>query len=403
MRRARRDNRRPCARPELVVLSLLLAIGLTSCGGTSLAPLSKSEGGRLEEDEQRIWNHSNEEIAKLDKSGYISTDTALTGYLNGVARKLAAEETLPDRLTINVKVIKNPLLNAFTYPTGTIYIHTGILAKMENEAQLATLIGHEMTHATHRHATENFRSVKNKAAVFSVFSVAAMPFGIYGALASLLGEVGTMAAISGYSQGLESEADNVGFDLMVGAGYDPHEAPKLFQHIKRDLDDENGHEPFFFGSHPGVNSRIDNYAGLVARKYDSRHGVTGEPEFMQRILPLLLDNVDMDLTLGRFVSAERTLDRYSLYDSSSGRAHYYLGEVLCRRPKQTDTAGALSEFATAIALDSTLPGPHKSLGLIHMKRGARVEATSDFEQYLALSPNAEDRKYIEQYLRSLKR
>ena len=63
--------------------------------------------------------------------------------------------------------------------------------------------------------------------------MATLPFGAYGNLANLLGTVGAMAAVTGYSRELETEADNAGLVLMINAGYDPKEAPKLFIHLKR--------------------------------------------------------------------------------------------------------------------------------------------------------------------------
>src|SRR4030067_1130229 len=96
------------------------------------------------------------------------------------------------------------------------------LQEWTTEAQLATLLAHEMTHATHRHAIKQFRDARNKTAFLAVITA-----GTSG-LAAPLGALGTLAAITGYSREQEAEADREGFKLMVKAGYDPGEAPKLF-------------------------------------------------------------------------------------------------------------------------------------------------------------------------------
>jgi peptidoglycan/xylan/chitin deacetylase (PgdA/CDA1 family) len=67
---------------------------------------------------------------------------------------LESKKILEENLSIKVK--------HFAFPNGVIYIHTGILARMDNEAQLATLLAHEMTHATHRHLVKQFRDIKIK-------------------------------------------------------------------------------------------------------------------------------------------------------------------------------------------------------------------------------------------------
>ena len=379
---------------------MFAAFLLASCISTNLTPLQKGKT-QLEEDEQRIWNRSQEEETLLDKSDIIYRDSTLTAYVNSIAQKLNTNLSQSGQLMFRVQVIKDPLLNAFTYPNGVIYIHTGILAKMENEAQLATLLGHEMTHATHRHATQNLRSLKNKTGFLSVFSVATLPFGLYGSLASLLGEIGTMASISGYSQELEREADNVGFELMVQTGYDPHEAPKLFEHIKHDLEDEDEKEPFFFGSHPKVKDRIENYSKMLKKEYGDSSGRIGNDEFTKGILPVILKNTEMDLSLGRFNSAKRSLEHYFHFDSTNGLAHYYLGEVYEQREKERNVDLAEKEYTQAVVNQPGLAGPYKALGLIHMKQGKKEQAREELEKYLTLSPQAKDKNYIEQYIRTL--
>ncbi len=373
---------------------------LASCASTNLTPLQKGNE-RLEEDEQRIWNRSKEEEALIDKSELIYHDSVLTGYVNNVTQKLVSHLPPSETLTFRVQVIKNPMLNAFTYPNGIIYIHTGILAKMENESQLATLLAHEMTHATHRHATQNFRSVKNNAGFFSIFSLATAPFGIYGAIANLLGEIGTLASISGYSQELETEADNTGFDLMISAGYDPREAPKLFEHIAHDLKDEDEKEPFFFGSHPKIESRIKNYNKFLKNRHLDTLTAAMNDTFMTKVLPLILLNTDMDIFSGRFGSAGRSIGHYFQYDSLNGLAHYYMGQVYERREKEKSTDNAEKEYTLAIIDQPGLAEPYKALGLIHMKQGKKEQARTELEKYIVLSPDAKDRNYIEQYILSL--
>jgi predicted Zn-dependent protease len=318
-----------------------------------------------------------------------------------VAQNLIPQDIRGKGLSFQVRIIRNPLLNAFAYPNGAIYVHTGLISKMENEAQLAALLGHEMSHVTHRHAIENYRSVKNTTAVLATIQMASVPFGAYGSLANTLGTLGAMAAVTGYSRELETEADNVGLVLLINAGYDPKEAPKLFEHLKRDVEQQEKKEPFFFGTHPRLQERINNYTRLIKTKYPDATGMKNTERFMNIISPLILDNAMMDLSMGRFSSAEDGIGRFLQIDSQNSSAHFYLGELYRQRNDEEDREKAINEYNLSITYDPSNPAPHKGIGLIYYKLGRSLEARAEFEKYLKLYPDADDAAYIEQYIKMM--
>jgi beta-barrel assembly-enhancing protease len=215
------------------VLLLMVIVAVVGCATTNLHPLTE-RSVVLEEDEARIWTRCQEQEQLLDRSGLLYEDSETREYVNTVAAKLEPAEVYA-KIPFRIEVIKDPRLNAFAFPNGVIYVHTGILARMENEAQLATLLAHEMTHCTHRHAVRQFRDLQNKTAFLATVQVTTAPLGGIGDLATLLGTFGTLAAVTGYSREHETEADEQGFRRVVEAGYDPQETPKLFQHLKRDI------------------------------------------------------------------------------------------------------------------------------------------------------------------------
>jgi predicted Zn-dependent protease len=350
-----------------------------------------------EADEQRIWMRSVEEQGRLDDSGLIYRNAQLTDYLNTLAQKVAPEG-LNETVQIRVEVIKNPLLNAFAYPNGVIYVHTGFLTKMENEAQLVTLLTHELTHITHRHATQEFRRTKKTTGALATLGVLGTPFGVFGGLASILGAVGAKAAVSGYSRERETEADLCGLDLLVNAGYDPREAPKLFHILKQDLEEHDVEEPFFFGSHPRLEERIDNYTWAIEKKYSQTKGEIGAERFCAEVAPVLLVNAWFDLDMGRFGSALRSTERYLERNPKTAEAHFLMGEISRERAGSEDMVLAEESYKTAIRCDASYPEPHRGLGLVYYKSGRSQEAKIEFERYLELWPNASDRAYILQYI-----
>ena len=381
-------------------IGVFLLLGILACATTNLPPVREMPSLQLQEDERRLWNRSAEEQKRLENRLY--DDPVLTAYLNDVAQNLIPEDIRGKGLSFQVNIIKNPLLNAFAYPNGVIYVHTGILSKMENEAQSAALLGHEMAHVTHRHAIENYRSVKNTSAVLATVQVAAIPFGVYGSLASLLGSIGAMAAVTGYSRELETEADREGLELMTEAGYDPQEASKLFVYLKTDLEKRDVKEPFFFGTHPRIQERINNYKKFLKSDYSGRTGVKGDERFNELIAPLFLDNAMMDLDMGRFSSAQEGVEKYLRMKPDSARGHFYLGEIYRQRGKKEDDQKAEEEYRQALSCDPSYPQTHKGLGIIYYKKGMKNKSIAEFEKYLQQLPNALDREYIKQYIKHLK-
>ncbi len=395
-----------CSISEKALRTLLLAaLTLAGCATTDLTPIGKTRiSFQPEADERRLWARSEEEQRKLDSSGLLYQDAELETYLNDVLDRLVPPEIKNETFRITVRVLRNPLLNAFTYPNGVIYVHTGILARMDNEAQLATLLGHELTHATHRHGIVRFRDVQNKAAFLATFQVMTGPFGLIGALAQVIGTVGTIAAVYGYSQDQEREADREGLSLVIYAGYDPREAPKLFGHLKEWVADQKKPEPFFFGTHPRLDERIDNFNRLLADEFKdavARGGRVEESEFLTRSRTIILENSVLDLQAGRFLQAQKGLTKFLALSPDDPRAHYYLAESYRRKndPKERDLA--IENYQKAMALDSTFADPHRGLGSLYYQEGKRAEAREAFQHYLSLAPAAADRPFIEGVVKEL--
>jgi len=378
-------------------LAFLIYLILAGCATTGLPPVTQDF--KFEEDEKRLWLRSEEEQKVLNRSGVIYEDKGLEAYLNEIAKKLHPPEVYA-HIPFKIMVIKNHLLNAFIYPNGALYVHTGILAKMDNEAQLATLLAHEMTHATHRHLIKQFRDIKNMTAFLATITVTTGGLGGIGAFAGLFGTVGTLAAVTGYSRELETEADMEGLKLMVKAGYDPEEAPKLFIHLKKESEEEKKREPFFFGTHPRLQERVENYENFLNNQYKDKRGGVQNPEiFLEKMHKVILDNSHLDLKAGRFKIAQKGVEKYLAIKQNDAKAYCLLGEIYRQKAEKGDFEKAKEHYQKAISIDPSYPDSHKGMGLIHYKQGEKELAKNSLEQYLSLSPQAIDRAYIEEYIK----
>ncbi len=381
--------------PRWFFLPLFLIVAAAGCATTDLAPVSPGEFEK-EADEKGLWLQSEKIADRLRSGDMVYRDESLSAYINSVARGLFPEE-LYAQIPFEVTVIRDPRLNAFALPNGALFLHTGIVARMENEAQLATLLGHEMTHSTHRHSLRSLRNLKNKSAFFSV---AMLGGGDYG---GLLGNLGFLASVSGYSQELERQADEVGFNLMVEAGYDPREAPRLFEHLQQDLAEEGGKEPFFFGTHPRLQERVDNYKAFISAHADG-FGDRGDAElFLSRIDGLVYDNAGLDLKAGRFNTALQGVGRYIERHPGNPSGYCLNGEILEQKDPQGGAAQALVAYEKSIELDPDFPRAHRGIGIIAYKAGDDGKAAYHLNRYIELSPEAPDRAYILQYIQDIEK
>jgi predicted Zn-dependent protease len=380
----------------------LLGLILVACATSALEPI-RDTNVRLEEDEKRMWARVEQEQAKFESSGALYRDPELEAYLTSVARKLQPPAVL-EAIPFRVAVVKNPWLNAFAVPTGTLYIHSGLLARLQNEAQLATVLGHEMVHVTHRHAIRDFRSSQNKTAFLATMNVTLGGVPVLGGIADLIGAFGTTAAITGYGRDQEREADREGLDLMVRAGYDPTEAPKAFLEMQKELDEQKIKESFFYSSHPRLQERIENFESSIKTTYrDQRGGVKNADLFLRKTERVVVDNAQLDLKAGRFRTAQWGAEKAMAIQPRDPKAYYVLGEVLRQKAGDGDMQKAGQHYQTAITLDPGYPDPHKGVGLIHLKRGDACLARKSLLSYLALAPTASDRAYIDGYIRQCPR
>ena len=378
--------------------ALMIVICCIAVSCATPQPVPVSEEILVSEDEQMLWRRAQQEQEKINNSGLIYQDAGLENYLNKIAARLQAYTTTPG-MSFQIKVVKDPNLNAFAFPNGVIYVHTGVLARMDNEAQLAALLAHEMIHCTQRHSLMLLRSIKDRPAYLAAAQHALAKIAMIRDVAQFLGVTGSIAAVTGYTREFETEADLMGLDLMEKANYDYREALKLFEHLKQEIKNEGIEEPFFFGTHPNVQQRIDNLTNWLATKYQGNHTGVKNTEIFQAVLrPVVLDNAKLDLRLGRFYAAQRTVEKYMRMAPDDAKGYYLFGEILRQRGLQGDSKKAIEYFEAAISLDPLFSAPHKAMGLIHYRRGENRLAQKFFESCLLLSPDAPDKAYIREYL-----
>ena len=204
------------------------------------------------------------ELNKAKQQGQLNADAAQTQRVRAIAERLIRQTPVfradAANWAWNVNVQKSADLNAYCMPGGKIMVYSGLIDKLKlSDAELATVIGHEMAHALREHSRE---------AVSRAYAEQ-MGLGALGALAGLsdssvklAGLISNVTFTLPRSRVQESEADRIGLELMARAGYDPHAALSLWQKMAQA---SQGGTPSFLSTHPSSSTRLGDLQALMPR------------------------------------------------------------------------------------------------------------------------------------------
>ena len=196
--------------------------------------------------------------ADADRQLPMVRDNAVTGYVNAIVQRLAAEATGP-RFTYQVKVVDAADINAFALPGGYVYVNRGLISAARNESELAGVLAHEIAHVVERHGTEN--ATKAYGAQAGVGLLAQLLAGRnhrVGLPQQIIGSLGLNAAFMKFSRDAENEADRVGAQMMSRAGYDPMAMASFFDLLESKQRSNPSAVSQFFRSHPAPANRSAN-------------------------------------------------------------------------------------------------------------------------------------------------
>ena len=221
-----------------------------------------------------------ENAAQVRKQMPIVKDPFLTEYVNRVGKKLAAsQEAQESGFPFSFEVVADPSINAFALPGGPMFINTGLLKAVDNEAQLAGVMGHEMSHVILRHGT-NQASKQNLIKLPALLGSQMAGGSMVGQLAQMGIGLGANSVLLKFSRTAESQADLMGSHLMAEAGYDPVQMARFFQK----LNTEGGSRPLqFLSDHPNPDNRERAIEQEVSRMPQQRYGYqSGEFQKMKK-------------------------------------------------------------------------------------------------------------------------
>lgn len=220
------------------------------------------------------------------QSGGIYNDPAVQGYVSGVGMsmaKYAVRTDLPD-MKWQFHVLASDEINAFAVPGGYVYITQGLLFKMQNEAQLAGVLGHECGHIALRHSAKSMETQQGVGIATAGVSILAQQMG-YDSAADATKTLANLGLMK-YSRAHETEADYAGLDYMTRGGYNPTGMVQVMQTLKAAAGDSSGPLGDWTSTHPDPGNRVEYLSKAIKEKYSAqaKSGKYGEAEFKAGVL-----------------------------------------------------------------------------------------------------------------------
>lgn len=329
--------------------------------------------------------------AQQMQGGLYTVDPGLTDYVSSVGKRVAGFSGID--LPYQFVVLNNSVPNAWALPGGKLAVNRGLLTELRNEAELAAVLGHEVTHAAARHGAKQIeRSYVLQGAL------AATAIGLHGsALGNTVMQSAQMAATlinTKYGRDAEREADYYGTRMMAKAGYDPYAAVTLQETF---LKLSEGHESSWveglFASHPPSAERVANNRALVEslRAEGFEDGEYGADRYQAATRKLradkeayakadkakqALNNDELDKALGL---VEQAIDA----ENAEPSFHGLRGDIRYQQKRFDD---AVTNYTRAIERDDHYYAYYLGRGMAYVQQGNRAKAKVDLNASVELLP-----------------
>jgi predicted Zn-dependent protease len=322
-------------------------------------------------------------VAQIRASGGYLDDPEVNDYLNELGNRLVSAGA--DRFDFEFFAVPDPSINAFALPGGFVGVNTGLVLLAQSESELASVLAHEITHVTQRHYTRSLagqqRSLLYSLAALAV-AIAASRSGSSSAGQATSAAVASAQALAiqtqlNYTREHEYEADRIGYQRLVRAGFDPTSMATFMDRLQKSNRFADGNAPSYLRSHPITYERV---AEAQARAYGERYRQVGDSLDFHLVRALLRSYTGTDREAVAYFRAALAEGKFN----NPVATRYGLVAALLRAK---DVAAAKQELATLEAEAPTHPMIDAMAGHVLMESGDLPAAIARFEQALAKYPN----------------
>lgn len=296
---------------------------------------------------------------------------------------------------LRLYILDRPYLNATMAPNGYVEVWTGLLLRAEDEAELAFVLGHETAHYAENHSLAAHEALKTRANIGM-------------ALAFAIGSLGYLASLStmfGFDRAQEAQADSLGFQRAVTAGYRPTGGADLWKTVMAetaasDFDKVRKSDARFnvFDTHPATAERL---AALQTAAKGRPDGDAGADRLRAAIRPFLGSWLKTELLRRDYGETLYLLDRLSRSEQDLGVINFYRGEVYRTRRADGDLDRAMAAYALAATYPDAPVAAWRELGEARNRAHDEAGAKDAFQAYLSKAPSAEDAWMVQDAMQSL--
>ena len=369
---------------------MLWLLGASALSGCASSPVGSGSilVGMSEEEEKATDRQVSPQQFSQDLGAV--QDGMLNQYLAEVGHRLDSKSHRP-QMPYSYRVLNANYVNAYTFPGGAMGVTRGILVDLDNEAELAALLGHELGHVNARHAAQRQGTAMVTQAAMTGVNIIGTVAG-YGGLTDLGTQLGASVLLSSYSRDNEREADALGQEYMVRAGYPASGMVGLQQLLVDQQKESPGMLQTMFSTHPMSSERRDTARQMAEGKYAaSNTRDAGRERFMdntsalRRIKPTI-DSCQKGEVAMAGKDYGKAEERFRMALKSTPRD--YAVNVLMARclSAQDKDAQALEYAQTATRIYPQEAQAHKLLGVLALGQKDPAAAYEHLDSYDRLLP-----------------
>ena len=298
-------------------------------------------------------------------------DPEVSLYVNQIVDRLV--KTLPPQpFNFKAAVILHNALNAFAVPGGYVYVFTGLIMNLEKEEDLAGVLAHELAHVTQHHVASRLERAQFVTLGSLLLAIAGVAVGGSSGGAIAVGALGAgQSAMLNYSRIDETEADQIGLQYLVAAGYPPQGMVDGFKVLRQKSWMSGANVPTYLSTHPAIGDRINGLQARIQGMGKSVQGRTQDNKRFTRVKTLLW---------ARYGDEQAAQQRFSGKDGLSCMGR---GIVLARINRVNEANKAFDE---ALAASPNDPLVLREAGAFHYRKGDMSRADGLLRQAMRLDP-----------------
>jgi predicted Zn-dependent protease len=263
-------------RARMLMLGAGLAAGWIGCARNPVT--GKSELSLVSESQEiQMGQQAAQQVAQTIG---LYNDAKATAYVSDIGKRMAAASERPN-LPWEFHIVEDASVNAFALPGGFIYVTRGLMATINDEAELATVVGHEIGHVTNRHSVQQISKQEVAQLGLGIGSILSSDIAKFGQLAS----AGLSVLFLKYSRDAENQADQAGFRYALNQNYDVREMTKVFETLDRISQSSGGGKlPEWLETHPDPGNRIQHIESFLDTLHrDPSKGIVNREGYLQHV------------------------------------------------------------------------------------------------------------------------